>query len=179
MSSVLVLKFMTTESPEAKAWLQDGKHRNWAALVVLFSTSRVETLEMLAFHVHGFPMKSRWMEFIAALGILTPVIEDGVQLYVVISASTILDEWTPFALVNLTFTIVSMLFAVISKVIESMAKGGDDAIELDMPSDAQEMDDMEDKRPVTLQALQNDAMSLSQNDRATLRASLEADAPTI
>ena len=168
IASVLVLKFMTTESPAAKEWLQDGKNRNWAALCVLFSTSRVETLEMLAFHVHGFPMKKSWMEFIAALGILTPIIEDGVQLYVVITASTMLDEWTPFALVNLTFTIVSMLFAVISKVIEGLAKGGDD----DAEPETSEMDDMENKRPVTLQAIKADVMCLSQDEKAALKQSL-------
>ena len=108
-ASILFLQHATAESADAKAWLQDAKNRNWAAVVVLFSTSRVETLEMLAWSGHGFPMRRRWLETVAALGILTPLVEDAAQLYVVITASTMLEEWTPFALVNLGSSIAGIL----------------------------------------------------------------------
>ena len=101
VASILVLQFMTVESKDAKAWLKNGKNQRWASLVILASTSRVEGLEMLAYSGFGFPMRQRWADFIGYVGILTPLLEDAVQLYVVIAAFTKLDEWTTMAQVNL------------------------------------------------------------------------------
>ena len=99
VASILTLKKMA-EDKDAKSWLQDSKNRNWAALTVLFSSSRVESLELLAYAKMGFPMRKRWLEHISYIGILTPVLEDVVQCYVVITASTKLNEWTTMALVR-------------------------------------------------------------------------------
>jgi len=61
------------------------------------------------------------------------VLEDVVQCYVVITASTKLNEWTTMALVNLTFTIISMLFAVLSKIVDKIGGSAeataDDSVE--------------------------------------------------
>ena len=95
-------------------------------MVILASTSRVEGLELLAYSGFGFPMRKRWAEYIGFIGLLTPLLEDAVQLYMVVAASTKLDEWTTMAQVNLCFTIVSMLYAVINKVIQKLSKGGVD-----------------------------------------------------
>ena len=103
LASILTLKKMA-EDKDAKSWLQDSKNRNWAALTVLFSTSREESLELLAYAKMGFPMRKRWLEHISYIGILTPVLEDVVQCHVVITASTKLNEWTTMALVRVAWT---------------------------------------------------------------------------
>jgi len=75
---------------------------------------------MLAYSSFGFRMKQRWAEFVGYIGILTPLLEDAVQLYVVVA------EWTTMALVNLGFTVVNILYTVINKVIQKLSEGGVD-----------------------------------------------------
>jgi len=103
-----------------------GHNTKMVAVVTLMSVSRVEAMLLLRFKVGaidvGDPMPRRFYELInTELGMLSPILEDLPLLVITITASTILDEWTPLALLNLVSTGLSMAFKLIGIVVDKMA----------------------------------------------------------
>jgi len=75
--------------------------------------SRVEAMLLLTLKLGpidvGCPVLRRFYELISTeLGMLTPIMEDTPSLVITITASTILDEWSTLAKLNIAFTGLSM-----------------------------------------------------------------------
>ena len=90
------------------------------------SMSCIEAMLLLRLKVGsidvGCPMPRRFYELInTELGALAPILEDLPSLAITITASTILGEWTPLALLNLVSTGLTMTFKLIGIVIDNLA----------------------------------------------------------
>jgi len=115
--------FILKLSLQVATRLQRGHNNKIVAVVTLMSMSRVDAMLLLRLKVGsievGCPMPRRYYELInAELGMLSPLLEDVPSLTVTITASTILEEWTALALVNLVSTGLSMVFKLIGIVVD-------------------------------------------------------------
>ena len=77
----------------------------------------------------GCPVPRRFYELTnTGLGLLTPIIEDIPLLIITITASTILDEWSTLALLNLACTGLSMTFKLLGIAVDRMTVSAEDDV---------------------------------------------------
>ena len=138
----MLICLMTTgkivQIPAISEWLKAGKSKVILTLAILCGCGQVESLSMITLSfgkkdvaggkaVHfGCPLPKQMGDFIAWMGVLTPIVED-IPSFIVTTLYLQQESGSLLAKVNLAFTTLNMIFTILGKVVERMVAKGEEA----------------------------------------------------